>query len=206
MSAPVTLRQLAGIAPTIGIEPAKTALVLIDIQMEYFEGGALPLPGGESAAANAASLLGWARKHGIHVVHVRHLAKSQASPFCPPGSPRAEFHPVVAPRHGEKVVTKHFPSSFCGTDLHEWLGTQGVDTLVIAGNMTHMCVGTTTRDALPLGYRVVLASDACATRDLPAADGDGVMTACEVQRATLAALADRFADVAEVSRIVEWGG
>lgn len=199
--ASTTLRARAGIAPLDALDPAHTALVLIDLQEEYFADGALPLPDGPAALAHAAELLGWARASGLRIVHVQHVAPSERSLLFTPGTSAIALRPEVAPREGEAVVVKHLPSSFVGTALHEALGAQGVDTLVLAGLMAHMCVSSTARDALSLGYRAVVASDACATRDLPDATGSGTLSHRHIHQAALAALADRFAEVATTSAI-----
>jgi len=205
MSAPLTLRQIAGLAPIGSVTPSKTALILIDIQVDYFTEGKLPIPDGQRVLQNASKLLDWADKNHIAVVHIQQLSKNPAAPIFAINSPGAEIHPSVAPRAGHTVITKGLPSSFCGTELGAWLKERGIDTLVIAGLMTHMCVDSTTREALHLGYRVVLASDACASRDLPAHDGDGVISHEVVHLVALSALADRFADVMTSDEVISLG-
>lgn len=199
-----TMRALAGIAPLDALDPTRTALVLIDFQAEYFAEGRLLLPDGPTALARAAELLSWGRQHGLMVVHIQHVAGSPQSALFTPGTPAVGIRPDVAPRQGECVIRKSMPSSFAGTPLHDALQARGVDTLVIAGLMTHMCVSTTTRDALSLGYRAVVVSDACATRDLPDPTGGGILGHAHIQRAALAALADRFADVTTATAIASW--
>ncbi|MBN9068348.1 MAG: isochorismatase family protein, partial [Rhizobiales bacterium] len=101
----------------------------------------------------------------------------------------------AAPRPGEAIVEKPLPNSFAGTTLNDTLASMGVKRLVLAGFMTHMCVSSTARAALDLGYQTTVAADACATRDLPAAGGD--ISAADLHRAELAALADRFSIVCD---------
>ncbi|WNZ59031.1 isochorismatase family protein [Myxococcus sp. MxC21-1] len=95
---------------------------------------------------------------------------------------------------GEAVVTKGLPNSFAGTDLHARIAATGREELIIAGFMTHMCISATARAALDLGYRNTVVAAATATRDLPVPMG-GVVSASELQRNALAALADMFAVV-----------
>src|SRR5262245_31674950 len=95
----------------------KRALVLIDIQNDYFPGGKWTLRGIESAAANAARVLAAARAAGDLVVHVRHEFTSADAPFFAPGSEGAEIHPGVRNVEGEPVVLKHHVNSFRETDL-----------------------------------------------------------------------------------------
>lgn len=190
-----TLRQWAGLVPPESLDPAKTALILIDIQNDYFTPGKLPIPDGERVVDKAVQLRDWAAAAGIAVVHIRQVNANPASPMFAAGDSGSAIHPRLSPREGETVICKTLPSSFDKTELHGFLQARGVRTLVLAGLMTHMCVETTARAALPLGYGVVVASDACASRDLPAYDGGGVVPHSEVHRNALTALADRFADV-----------
>ncbi len=197
---PQTLRQIAGLKPPTVIDPQKTALVLIDMQMDYFTPGKLLIPDGERVLARASALRAWAHARGVTIVHIQQLS-SPASPIFATGSDGAAIHPRLAPREGETVIPKTLPSSFDRTELHDFLQARGITTLIIAGLMTHMCVETTARGALPLGYAVIVSADACASRDLPA-PGGGVIPHAEVHRNALAALGDRFADVLTVEEIV----
>lgn len=195
-----TLRQWAGVAPPVSLVREKTALVLIDCQEVYFSGN-LSLPEGPAAVARGKVLLGWARQNGIAVIHVRHEAAA-TSPLFAPDSRDVDFHPDLSPEEREGVVVKHFPSSFHQTPLEELLRQSGIDTLVVAGFMTHMCVESTVRNGLHLGFKCIVAADACTTRPLPAAGEDGTVSAELLHRAALAAMADRFADVLTVDGIV----
>ncbi|HEY3298837.1 MAG TPA: cysteine hydrolase family protein [Armatimonadota bacterium] len=189
-----SLRQLAGLKRPTSLDPGKTALILIDIQMDYFTPDKLYIPDGDRVAANASRLREWAGSRGIAVVHIQQVS-SPASPIFASGTPGIDLHPSLTPRDGEAVFSKTLPSSFDRTGLHEFLQSRGITTLVLAGLMTHMCVETTARGALPLGYAVIVASDACASRDLPAYDAQGVISHQEVHRNALTAMADRFADI-----------
>src|SRR5262249_45851420 len=143
----------------------KRALVLIDMQNDYFLGGKWPLNGIESAADKAARVLAAARVAGDLVVHVRHEFLTADAPFFAPGSDGAQIHPKVQNREGEPVVLKHHVNSFRETDLKAILDRHGVEEVVICGAMSHMCVDAGTRAASDLGYRCVVVHDACATRD-----------------------------------------
>lgn len=169
------------------------ALLLIDLQNDYFPGGAMPLAGPEAAVAQAARLLAHFRDHGAPVIHVQHVAEEPEATFFRPGTPGVEIHPLVRPAPGEGVITKHFPSAFRDTPLQARLQAAGIDHLVVAGMMTHMCVDTTVRAAADLGLRCTLAHDACAAPDL--AFGGHTVAARDVQVAYVAALADTFAEV-----------
>ncbi|GFO54307.1 isochorismatase [Geomonas sp. Red276] len=169
----------------------KQALLVIDIQNDYFPGGAMELAGSPEAAQKAAQLLAAFRDKGLPVLHVQHLAAREGATFFIPGTAGAEIHPSMAPRDGERVITKHFPSCFRGTPLLDILKGEGIDTLVVVGMMTHMCVDTTVRAAFDLGFTCLLAHDACATRTL--SFGDRTVSAPDVHSAYIAALNGIFA-------------
>lgn len=198
---PTSLRQWAGLAAPRSVAAIKTALILIDMQEEYFS-GKLPIPDGAEVAAHAARLLVWAREAGISIFHIRHEATSRESPLYTPATPMVEFHPAVTPRQEEPVIVKHLPSGFRDTGLHDRLAARGIETLIICGLMTHMCVDSTAREGLHLGYRIVIAADACASRDLPDPVGNGIIDHMTVHRTALAALGDRFADILRTDDIV----
>lgn len=164
----------------------KRALVLIDVQNDYFPGGKWPLSGMESAADNAARVLAAARAAGDVVVHVRHEFLGADAPFFAAGSDGAKIHPKVRGAAGEPVVLKHHVNSFRETDLKAILDSQGVDEVVLCGAMSHMCVDAGVRAASDLGYRCIVVHDACATRDQEFAGR--VVPAAEVHAAFMAAL------------------
>jgi nicotinamidase-related amidase len=178
-----------------------TALLLIDIQNDYFPGGTMELVGQERAAAQAARLLQSFRARALPVFHVQHLATRPGATFFVPGTPGAAIHASVAPAAGEAVITKNFPNGFRATGLNDALQGAGIDRLVVAGMMTHMCVDTTVRAAADLGYTCMLAHDACATRDL--AYGGEPVGAAAVQLAYLAALNGSFASVRATAELLD---
>jgi nicotinamidase-related amidase len=124
------------------------------------------LEGADDAARKAGQALAWFRAKAWPVCHVRHLNLRPEAGFFLPGTAGVEFHPQVAPAHGEAVIEKNFPNSFRDTSLRDTLQHLGVGALVIAGMMSHMCVDATTRAAFDLGYQCLVLTDACATRDL----------------------------------------
>lgn len=196
-----TLRQWAGLTPPAGLDTDKTAMLLIDIQMDYFTPGKLEIPDGEAVLEKVAKLREWARTKGIRIIHIQQLSKAGGPLFASDGE-GVNFHPKVAPKEGEKVITKALPSSFINTELGEYLKSNSIDTLIIIGLMTHMCVETTARDAAQLGYKAIVVSDCTASRDLPNYDSSGVMPAREVHAAALTAIADRFADIMPSEKVM----
>ncbi|MBB5515420.1 nicotinamidase-related amidase [Rubricella aquisinus] len=185
-----TLLNMAGAARPAPDWPT-TALVMIDAQEEY-RSHALTLPGVEAALNEGARLIAHLRAMGGQVIHIQHEG-ANGGPFDIP-SGRGAIMPEVAPIADEPVIRKRLPNSFAGTDLEETLRGAGVQHLILAGFMTHMCVSATARAALDLGLGpVTIVAGACATRDLPNPLGHGIVPARDVHRATLAALSDRFA-------------
>jgi nicotinamidase-related amidase len=170
---------------------SRRALVLIDLQNDYFPGGKWPLVGIEAAADNAAQLLAAARAAGDVVVHVRHEFPSPDAPFFTPNSAGAQTSGKVLPQAGEPVVLKNHVNSFKETDLQAILQQHGVDEVVICGAMSHMCVDAGTRAASDLGYRCLVVHDACATHDQKFADR--VVPAADVHAAFMAALGFGYA-------------
>jgi nicotinamidase-related amidase len=189
--APKTLLQIAG-APLHPSALDKSALVIIDAQLEYTKGG-LPLDGVDAAIVEAAKLLKLAREHGVPVFHIVQHAPSGRPLFAEDG-PYAAIVPLLTPAAGEVVVRKNLPNSFAGTDLDALVKSTGRTELILAGFMTHMCVSATARAALDLKYRTTVVANATATRDLPDPLG-GTIPASVVHRVALSELADRFAIV-----------
>ena len=200
-SAMPTLRARYGLGPPSALEASQTALLLVDLQREFLD-GALVVPGAPQAISNAVRLLAWARSHGIMVVFVCHVATRANAPLFAQGSLGTELAPGLTPRDGELVVKKSVGGAFSGTGLEEQLRRRGIAQLVLAGLMTHLAVDTTARDGTVLGYQVLLATDATATRPLPGPRGEGVVDHATLQRAALAALADRFADLFSTDQLL----
>jgi nicotinamidase-related amidase len=169
------------------------ALLIIDIQNDYFPNGGHELVGVESAAANAAKLLVAQRAAGGPVFHVQHVWEGDDAEFFAPGTPGVEIHESVRPVVGEPVIQKAYPNSFRETDLEQRLRDAGADELLVVGMMTSMCVDATVRAAVDLGFGCTVAHDACATLDLEF--GGATVPAAGVQGAFMAALGDGYANV-----------
>ena len=190
MTAPTTLRAVSGLSN----EPPSltgSALIMIDLQNTYRE-GVMKLSGVEEAIVEAQKLLRRARDAGTPVYHVQHDAGT-GSPYDLDDRLGA-ISEQVAPRHGEPVIVKNYPSAFVGTDLKAQLEAAGVKNLILSGFMTHMCVNSTARSAFSFGFQPPVVAAATAPRSLPGIDGS-VVPAEAVQAASLAALADLFAVV-----------
>ena len=144
---------------------SKSALILVDIQNDYFEGGKWPVDKMQHVSSNAARLLDHARSTGQMIVHVRHEFLSDDAPFFRPGTPGSEIHASVAPKEGESVILKHTPNSFHQTGLHAELQAKGITDLVICGAMSQMCIDATVRAASDLGFAVTVVEDACGAKE-----------------------------------------
>ncbi|MET4294508.1 nicotinamidase-related amidase [Bradyrhizobium sp. LB8.2] len=191
MTAPKTLLELSG-ADLNPPKLAESCLVLIDIQNEY-RAGPLALPDAEPAIALAAKLLARARNSGAAIFHIAH--KGRAGSLFDRAADRGAIVTELAPLAGELVIEKELPNAFAGTNLKAQLAASGRKNIVLAGFMTHMCVSSTARAALDLGFRTTIDADSCATRDLPDGRG-GTLAARTIHEVALAELSDRFAIIA----------
>lgn len=169
------------------------ALLLIDIQYDYFKGGANPLAGSDDASSCAKNILLQFRKERLPIIHIQHISNRPGSTFFLKGTKGAEIHQIVMPIEDEIVIIKHTPNSFKETNLLEYLKQKSVADIVICGMMTHMCVDSTVRAAWENDFNVVLIGDACATKDLKW--NNKVIPAGVVQSAFLSALDGTFAKV-----------
>jgi nicotinamidase-related amidase len=186
-----TLLQLSG----ADLNPPRLSdanLVLIDIQNEY-RAGPLALPDADAAIASAARLLAHARKSGAHIFHVAHRGKPGG--LFDRSAERGAIVSGVAPLGDEPVIEKELPNAFAGTDLQARLAASGRKNVILAGLMTHMCISSSARAALDLGFRITIDAASCATRDLPDGRG-GVIAAATVHEVALVELSDRFAVIA----------
>ncbi len=189
---PKSLLQLAN-APLHPSPLAHSVLVIVDAQLEYVA-GALPLAGIDAAIGEARAMLDVARREGVPVIHVVHHSPPGRGAFDRAG-PLVAIVPELTPDDGESVIAKTLPNAFGGTDLENRIRETGRRELILAGFMTHVCISTTVRAALDLGFRITVVAGATATRDLPDPLGGPTIPAAEVQRVALAELADRFAIV-----------
>lgn len=196
MSALKTMFQLTG-RGYAAANLSNASLLIIDAQNEYLS-GPLALSGMEAATANIALLLEAARKAKRPVVHVRHLG-TVGGMFDPQG-PRGEFIAGLESTGDEVVIEKRMPNAFNNTGLKEALEKLGHLDLIVCGFMSHSSVSTTVRAAKDYGFRCTLVEDACATRDLPTANG--VISAADVQRTEMAIMNDNFATLTQTKNLI----
>jgi nicotinamidase-related amidase len=150
-----------------GLDPARTALVLVDLMERIVALPLAPHPGPDVVAASL-TLAAAFRAAGAPVVAVR-VQRSEAAEQPPGGDLVAEVGKAA-----DLVVVKHTVGAFTGTDLDARLRERGADTLVLAGIATNMGVESTARGAADLGYRLVFARDAMS--GLTAAEHEAAVT------------------------------
>lgn len=191
MGTPKTLLAMSG--ADLNPSPlSSSVLVLVDCQQEYVS-GALVLSNVEDALAEVAKLLSKARSSGTPIIHIAHKGE-KGGVFDREDSGKGAFAALAAPIAGEIVIEKGLPNSFAGTNLKDEIDRTGKKELIICGFMTHMCVNSTARAAMDLGYRTTIVRKACATRDLPNLDG-GIIEASVLHEASLIGLSDRYSIV-----------
>jgi nicotinamidase-related amidase len=178
----------------------KAALLIVDIQNDYFPRGKMALEGTLEASNNAAALLSTFRRMQLPVIHIQHIAKHAGATFFLPDTEGVNIHKSVAPLSNETVIRKNYPNSFRQTELLDYLKQRHITKLVIAGMMTHMCIDTTTRAACDLGFDIQLAHDACATKAL--SFGGVEIPASHVHNAYMAALDGSFAAALRTQDII----
>ena len=187
-------------SPTMDIMPdkPKRALLVIDVQNEYFS-GKLPVSYPAGSLANVLSAIDSARSHGVPVVAIQHAAPQPDSAVFRKGSKEWELHPEIAARQHDVLIPKSLPGSFTGTQLEPWLREHGIETVVISGYMTQMCCDTTARQAMHRGFHVEFLSDATGTLDIQ--NEAGKVSGEELHRAILVTQQMRFSEVLPTS---EW--
>jgi nicotinamidase-related amidase len=162
----------------------KRALLVIDVQNEYFS-GLLPITYPQGHLENILRVMDTAALQNIPRVVVQHTFTKPDMPFFRRDTPEWELHSEIKSRSYDLLIEKNLPGSFTGTKLESWLRENEIDTVVIAGYMTHMCCDTTARQAVHLGFNVEFLSDATGTLALENAAGS--VTDEELQRAILCA-------------------
>lgn len=195
-----TIRAMAGAEPVNQLPAGKTALLVIDFQNEYFT-GKMPIPDGAAALANTRELIDFADDHHMPVFHIQHVAPAGSAVFAE-GGETVKFHPDMQPRAQDVVLQKTTVSVFGSTDLDKRLKSAGIENLIISGLMTHACVAGAARDAAPLGYNVLVASDASATRAITRVSGEAIDKDA-LHKAALAEVEDTFGDVMTTAQIIK---
>jgi nicotinamidase-related amidase len=179
----------------------KTALLIIDVQNEYFPGGKVELFKSIDASNNIKELLKDFRDKNLPIIHICHLSNRPGAKAFLPDTEGVIIHSNVKPVPGEKVFEKNFPNSFRNTGLNEYLNSEGIKRLIITGMMTHNCVDTTVRAAFDLGYDCKVVGDCCATKAL---NINGIEVSAEnVQNAFLSSMNGSWSKVLSKDQVIE---
>ena len=144
------------------------ALLVIDLQNDYFPGGKFPLWNTDAVLKNIERAIETANAHGIPVIHIQHIANSRmgSAPFFNEGTPGADIHPrILAAAPKAPIVVKEFADSFEKTTLEATLTKLGVTELLICGMMTQNCVTHTAISKAAEKYSVSVLVDCCTTVD-----------------------------------------
>jgi nicotinamidase-related amidase len=181
----------------------KSALILIDIQNDYFPNGAMKLEESEEAGRRAGEILTVFRQKNLPIVHIQHLSLHPGATFFLPGTEGVRFHETVRPLPEETIIEKHYPNSFRETGLLDHLQNLQITRLTIVGMMTHLCVDATVRAAFDCGFACTVLHDACATRSL--SFGGRQIPAAQVHGAFMAALGTLYARIMSVEgAVTKW--
>ncbi|MBM1173871.1 cysteine hydrolase family protein [Microvirga arabica] len=180
---------------------SKRAVIVVDLQNDYFAGGKYSLVNIDQAAANAAKVIASARDKGDEVIHVQHVFLDPQAPFFLPETEGVKINPAVAPRDGETLVVKNYPNSFLKTDLKDKLDAKGIEEVTVVGAMSHMCIDATARAASDFGFKTTVVQDACATRDLEF--GGVTVPAAQVHAALMSSLGFAYATITDTDAYIQ---
>jgi len=192
------------------VDPARMALVNVDMQSAFVEGTPLAAPAGLALLPVVNRLAEACRRAGIMVIHTRHVTRPDGSNlgtmgelidavregYIMDGSETAKLHPGLDVKEGDIVVEKPRYGAFSGTDLDNLLRANGIDTIIVSGICTNICCETTTREAGMRDYHVFFMEDG--TETFPA----GGLTVEEIKKAVHTTLGLAFANVIRVDEMI----
>jgi nicotinamidase-related amidase len=177
------------------------ALLIIDVQNDYFEGGKCELFEPLKALVNIEKILGIFRKENLPIIHIQHINITPKATFFVPNTFGVEIHKNLTPKEGEFHITKNYPNSFLKTGLLDVLKKNDITELVVCGMMSHMCVDTTVRACIDYGLSVTLLQDACTTKNL--IFDNKTILATTVHETFMASLNGMFANVIKTDKFIE---
>ncbi|KAF1797166.1 Isochorismatase-like protein [Mucor lusitanicus] len=179
------------------------ALIVVDVQNDYFPDGKLPTCKPVETAEACAKLIEKFRQEGKEVVFIKHIVKEEQEksfPFFIKGTHGVEIHDTVKPLPTEKVISKNEVSSFAGTSLKEYLTSKGVKKLVVVGMMIHNCVNATVYSGVEEGFRCIVVEEAVNTMDQPY-DGE-LVKAQDIKKAFLVGIQFAFSKVYKLQDVL----
>ncbi|WP_144107108.1 isochorismatase family protein [Paraburkholderia sp. BCC1886] len=197
------------------LDPRRTALIIVDMQRVFCDpDGALYVPSTVDIVDTISGLAQRCRAAQMPVIYLRHVVRGDGSDtgrmrdlypnvdtILARGTPGIEIIDALSPQLDDIVVDKLFYSGFHNTDLDTILRARDVDTIIVCGTVTNVCCETTVRDAAHREYKVVVLADANAAMPYPDM-GFGAVTAEDVQRVSLTAMAYEFAEVTDTAGVV----
>ncbi|OCG05963.1 cysteine hydrolase family protein [Gilliamella apis] len=178
------------------------ALMIIDVQNDYFADGKYPLNNTVQILKNTLKLQEHFRQKQLPIIYIQHINQDDNAVFFVKNSYGCQLHPKLLPiqEYNEFVIEKAYPNSFYQTQLQQKLKQAEITQLVICGMMSHMCVDSTTRCAYELNYQPILIHDACTTRDLEF--NGNIISSSDVHNSFMSALM-RFATVMNIESFIE---
>lgn len=193
------------------IDPARTALINVDLQNCFVENSPIASPDGPKIVDQVNRLAQSCRANGVAVVHTAHLLRADRSNtgvlgeiipvvndgIIDEGAETSSFHPALDIDDDDILLEKPRFGAFHGTDLELLLRHRGIDTVIISGIATNVCCETTAREANVRDFRVIF------LRDGTACHGIGDLTADDIQAATCATLGSVFAEVTTVDDVID---
>ncbi|MEP0914386.1 cysteine hydrolase [Leptolyngbya sp. GB1-A1] len=161
---------------TLEFDIHSAALLVIDFQQDFLQGGVLQTVGASDALLRAERVLAVARAAEIPIIHTREVHREQMVDFgreldgaepvhCLENHPGTDFHPALYPIGGEFTLDKRRYSAFFATDLDLLLRGLKVDTLIMMGTLTNVCVHYTAVDAHQHDYFFYIIEDCCVSSD-----------------------------------------
>lgn len=181
-----------------------TALLLIDIQNDYFPNGRLPLEKSTEASQKAKELLQVYRNNKLLVIHVQHISTRPDAKYLLPCTEGAKIHEDVLPLKNETAIKKHYPNSFKDTSLLATLKKHKITHVAIAGMTTHLAIDATARAAYDFGFSCTVLHDACAARNLEF--NNMIIPAQNVHHAFLSSLQGTYAAITSVREFTQMIG
>lgn len=177
------------------------ALLIIDVQNDYFKNGKMELKKPEEAQKNIKVILEKFRQEKKEIIFIQHIAVRDDAGFFLKDTEGAEIKKEIEPLEGEKVIIKNYPNSFIKTELESYLKEKNIDTLIITGMMSHMCVDSTSRAAKDLGYNCIVIQDACATKDF--IFNEKIISAEDIHNSFMSALSYYYAEVLKTTEYLD---
>ena len=177
----------------------KKALIIIDLQNDYFCGGAMELENTDEVLDKTNKLINFARKQKYKIYFIQHFSMKKEATFFIPNTYGVKLNDKLDIKN-EKIIEKKYPNSFSNTNLKDELKKENINNLIICGAMTHMCIDSTVRAGFDLGFKITLVNDACATKDLKFKDK--IIKAQDVHNSFLSALGSVFCYVKSTDEII----